>query len=488
MSDPTISIHTEGKSDLAVSITDRLSGGRDFSFALKGNHLSARAGKKHGQDSERDWYKSLNELEKVQVMSKVLANYRKPTIHRDQWKVSAIGIIENTEADTDDEKKHSAFVGVNNDMRAETLDKDCAEQGVLNAMATTISQYHYHKLDEEMQTPAVPKEIHVMGGRAPNPNKGDKGEKMIAPCGKCTDTLGKWMDPESTVYVYPTNVRANDLRINDSADSLAEVRPGEVWKTTIGHLNRFRHVLLTTEQTRVQQEALGGLVEELMREPADVPESVITRAAENKRKRIDSVPELDVATDAEGTLAPAAANAHLHSLIVETLRTRMHRANIAPRPDAVRNWLMSDNIDNINATIVQYDDHTYTDGLKAQTAYDGSSASSQLSGVTNTEAVKKGGDKHVIRTWSMSFCPKDIEVGRTTTPSKEGVERIVKRMNGTRIEKPFVHFPFNNASLEPALTPGMAFSRKDLYPGGFKGGLWTERTAMKPAGICCPGH
>ena len=479
--------HERTKSDLTVSITERPAG-RDFEFILKGNHLRAVAMRKRRGSDEADWYKSLDDVEKVRVMNTVLASYRLPSLHRDKWKVSAVGIVENPEPDADSEKKHLTFVGVNTDMRAETLDKSCAEQEMLSGMVTNISHYQYHKRGNEMAKPPVPKEIHMMGGREADPNKpDDKGEKIIAPCGKCTDTLAQWMDPKSFVYIYPANTGSMPLKINETATSLDEVKGNEVWKTTIGHLNRNRHINLTNEQAQQQRDGFEMLVKELLQPPPPVPDDVIERAMHNKRGDIDSVPELDVAT-ANGSLDPKAANAYLHNLVVKALRTRMKREFKEPTEDDVRQWLTSGKIDDISATIVQYDDGTYTHGLKAQTTYDGAAASSQLSGVTNTEAVIKSGDNHATRVWSMNFSPEDIAKGMTTTPSKEGVERVLKRMNGSGIERPFMHFAFNDSSLSNPSLIAFAFSNKDLYPGGFKGNSWKARAAAQDEHACGHAH
>lgn len=492
MASHKIVVSTDSKnSDLTVGIAER-SSGRDFEFVLKGNHLRAnsRSKGKNGED-ELDWFASLNDREKIDVMNKVLAKYREPSQHRDKWKVSAIGITENPDAHADAMKRHLAFVGVNTDMRSEQLDKDCAEQNMLSAMVNNISQYQWNKRGNPIEKPPVPKEIHLMGGRDPDPNDPeDKGEKMIAPCGKCTDTLASWMDPASAVYIYPANNGNMPLKINDKAETLGEVKSNEVWKTTIGHLNRYRHIALDGAQASAQQQALEALADDLLSVPAEVPEVVIVREAHNKRNHLRSISELDVETN-DGVPATSAVNNYLHAQIVAILRTRMKSEGIPQTKDTVLGWLKSDRIGSISVVVAQHEDGSYAAGAKAQTQSkaDRASSSTQLSAINSLDSIVTRGESPVTQAWSMNFSMDDITHSRATTPSKDGIERLIKAMNGKAVEKPFNHFAFNSGHLESEMLKKVAFSYsiKELSPGGFKGADWRTRTASV-AQDRCPNH
>ncbi|MBX9727142.1 MAG: hypothetical protein K2X09_07740, partial [Rickettsiales bacterium] len=399
---------------------------------LKGNHLrvDSRSKGKNGED-ELDWYISLNDREKIGVMNKVLAKYREPSLHRDKWKVSAIGITQNPDTDAQAARRHLAFVGVNTDMRSEQLDKDCAEQNMLSAMVNNISQYQWNKRGNPIENPPVPKEIHLMGGRDADVNDPeDKGEKIIAPCGKCTDTLASWMDPKSAVYIYPANNGNMPLKINDKAETLSDVKASEVWKTTIGHLNRYRHVALTPAQAAAQAQALDALAADLLAPQPHIPEAVIAREAENKREHRRSISELDVAT-VNGAVKPSAVNDYLHAQIVAILRTRMKSEGIPQNKDTVLGWLKSDRIGSISVVVVQHEDGSYAAGAKAQTKTkaDRASSSSQLSTINSLDSIVTRGESPVMQAWSMNFSMEDIVSQRTTTPSKDGVERLIKAMN-----------------------------------------------------------
>lgn len=475
MATHTISILSGGKgADLTVAISGRAKG-RAFDFVLKGNHLKVESRSKGANgETELDWYQSLNDREKIDVMNKVLAKYRDPSLHRDRWKVSAIGITENPDADADAVKRHLAFVGVNTDMRSEQLDKDCAEENMLSAMVNNISQYQWNKRGNPIDKPPVPKEIHLMGGRDADPNDPeDKGERIIAPCGKCTDTLASWMDPQSFVYIYPKNNGNMPLKINDTAETLEEVKAGEVWKTTIGHLNRYRHVdTLNDIQKHNQRDALGALAEELLAPPPEVSEAVITREAQNKREHIRSIAELDVATN-DGKVDAVAVNHYMHAQLVAILRARMKSEAIPADKNSVLGWLKSERVGTISLAVVQHEDGSFAAGAKAQSKSkaDRASSSSQLSSINSLDSIIVRGEHPVSHAWSMNFSMEDIENGQTTTPSKDGVERLIKAMNGKAGAKPFTHFLFNDGNLtaESLAHMTMNFSQKDLSPGGFKG-------------------
>lgn len=461
-------------SDLTVSIAGRPKG-RAFDFVLKGNHLKVESRTKGSNgETELDWYQSLNDREKIDVMNKVLAKYREPSLHRDRWKVSAIGITENPDADADAVKRHLAFVGVNTDMRSEQLDKDCAEQNMLSAMVNNISQYQWNKRGNPIDKPPVPKEIHLMGGRDADPNDPeDKGERIIAPCGKCTDTLASWMDPDSYVYIYPKNNGNMPLKINDTAETLEDVKAGEVWKTTIGHLNRYRRIdTLSEEQKNNQRDALDALADALLAPPPEVPEAVIEREAQNKRQHIRSIAELDVATT-NGVVDASAVNHYMHAQLVAILRARMKSEGIPADKNSVLGWLQSERVGTISLAVVQHEDGSFAAGAKAQskTKADRASSSSQLSSINSLDSIVVRGEHPVTHAWSMNFSMEDIENGQTTTPSKDGVERLIKAMNGKATAKPFTHFLFNDGNLTAEALASMTldFSQKDLSPGGFKG-------------------
>lgn len=328
-----------------------------------------------------------------------------------------------------------------------------------------------------------------MGGREPDPrDTDDKGEKIIAPCGKCTDTLASWMAPESAVYVYPKNNGNMLLKINDSAETLADVKGNEVWKTTIGHLNRFRHIALTSSQAQAQQDALEGLVHELLSPAPPVSDEVIAREASNKRDRIRSIAELDIASTHAGS-STVAVNAYMHEQLVEVLRARMKGDEVALTADAVRAWLTSDRIDSIAIVVVQHEDGTYAAGAKAQTKTkaDRASSSSQLSSINSIDSIVTRGEHPVKQSWSMNFSVEDIVNGATTTPSKDGIERLIKSMNGSALAKPFTHFTFNDGKVTGKALDDLTFtfSVKDLSPGGFKGLSWRDRSQGEGAGC---GH
>jgi len=136
-------------------------------------------------------------------------------------------------------------------------------------------------------------------------------------------------------------------------------------------------------------------------------------------------------------------------------------------------WLRSERVGTISLAVVQHEDGSFAAGAKAQskTKADRASSSSQLSSINSLDSIVVRGEHPVTHAWSMNFSMEDIENGQTTTPSKDGVERLIKAMNGKATVKPFTHFLFNDGNLTANALASMTldFSQKDLSPGGFKG-------------------
>lgn len=462
---------TPGK-DLVVKLAathDR----RGFAFRLKGDHIlvTTESRKPEGEYTPRssaDWYEALNDEEKVEVFNYILAQYRLPSLHTQKWKVSSIGVYRNPDKDVPMEQRHLLYVGVNSDYRASEIVKDCAEQYTLRNAGNSMSQYQYHHRGIELVRRPYPIEMHVEGGREADPKKvGDKGQNRISLCGGCTDTCGVHMPPECNVFIYPVNNGNMPLEVDTNSQTLGDVKGNKVWKTTIGHLNAFRTMELNPDDAQAQRDALDRLIVDLMNPPAAPSEKVLERMRYNKIHHIRSIEELDVAT-VDGKTDIAAINDHFYSMILDALRTRKNDANIPNDRKQIRKWLEKCNM-LIDASIMQYDDSTFTAGLEPSRK-EKALHNSALSAVGSVDGIIKDGDSVIRHYWSMNFSMSDIANGITTLPSKDAIERTVKRSD---MKLALHHIPFIGGGLEAhrvlELSRPYSPSLAQQYPGGFMG-------------------
>lgn len=469
-----VSVRKDSKSsDLTVSITGTRCG-RSFDFSLKSNRLLVSPTSAGKPGATADWYEALTEKERTDVMNYVLAEYRMPSLHSQLWKGAAIGIYRNPDENAPPEKRHLIYVGVNSDLRANELSKDCAEQHMFISASNSMAQYQYHKRGIEMGYKPWPIEMHVMVAREPDPEKAqDKGQSRAALCGGCTDTSGAEdaMHPDANVFIYPANNGRMPLVVNTGARSIDDraLKGNDVWKTTIGHLNAHRRIKLLPEHAALQRAGLEKLIDELLDAPSAIPEAVGEQAKRNIMQRRHSIAELDIAVS-HGTCEPAALNHYMHGLIVETLRSRMRKAGIEPNRNAIKDWLTQSAME-VAVAVAQYQDGTFTAGIEPSRR-ESAQQNAALSIVGSVDGVIKGGDTPVTHLFTQSFRMRDIEEGFTTLPSKEELERASKRAAGNELL--LANIVFNGGNLDDegveAVSEPYSPSFVEQFPGGFRGG------------------
>lgn len=461
--------------------------GREFTFILKGAHLQVLPGhevpkKGGGGNVSEDWYEALTEEERLDVMQAVCAHYRKASRDPDGMKTAAIGIVNNPDTKAQKRDKHLIYVGINNHYNTDKVSKGCAEQGMVKAASNSITQYMYHNRDEEVADVPFIKEVFVMGGRAPNPNiPGDKGMGAICPCGQCTDLLARAMLPGGNVYVLPPTKGFEHLAVNHKARQFSDVVSGQVWKTTIDNLNRYRVIAYdnTSFEKRAQRDGLAETVARLANfSLPEVSDEVAAQAARNEKQRRKSIAALDVATR-DGKPDAEAINNYLYHEILEGLHDRLTVNRVPFEPQRIRSWLTGESgkedeskVKYVRAVVMQLDDGTYCSSYDSVTGSDNAFVSAESSALgANSAKLGTQGIKHV---WTMEFNPRAIAGGVMITPTKDALERIYKRH--TKIPGQHVtisNIPFNSQLLEKtdlqAMINANTFRIEEMYPGMFAG-------------------
>ncbi len=471
-----ITVHKDSKVDLSVQINDTQCG-RSFSFALKRDQLivSLGAHKLKHLAGNQDWYSSLTEQEKVDLMQVVAAHYRAPSLDPDGMKTSAIGVVPNPDPNCAPKDRHLIYVGINNHLNAADNYKGCAEQGMVKSASNSVVQYVHHRLGQTFENKPFIQEIYVMGGRDANPNRaGDVGVPAICPCGVCTDLLAKTMVKGGHVYIMPHTTGRALLTVNEGTHEFSDIQRGEIWKTTIDNLNRHRHVHFDRdiEEYALQRDGFEAMVSRLVNyvPPTPSPEAQ-QKHAENYAQNRVSIAELDVATRADGTPEPAAVNDYLLKQISMTLHDRLQGKKITPSEDAVRRFL-NNKVNYVRCALIQLDDGSYHIGYDSSTGSDKAFVNPEFTALG--AAVPKLGTQGVKRVWTMEFNPKAIEAGIMTTSSKDGLERTYKRHS--KIEGQDItlcSLPFNAGGLSKekveAIAQAHTFDFGEVYASLFAG-------------------
>jgi hypothetical protein len=465
--------------DFAIQVKGTQSG-KDFTFVLKGSHLEVLPGPEvknsngSGNVSD-DWYDALTEAERLDVMRAVAAHYRQPSRDPDGMKTAAIGVVINPDPQAPRRYRHLLYVGINNHLNTDENSKGCAEQGMVKAASNSLTQFMYHKRGETLSDIPFIKELYVMGGRAPNPLiSDDRGVPGICPCGQCTDLLARAMIPGSNVYVLPVTKGRESQVINTTAQKFSEVQADEIWKTTIDTFNLHRATIFTDDrpEKEIQHQGVDAMVAHLANYVSPEPtDAVLTQMVLNKKNHRQSIPELDVATKADGAPDPQAMNAYMWNEISCTLHDRLVAQKVKLEPRAIQQWL-NDKVKYVRCVVIQLDDGSYYTGYDSRTGSDKAFVNAEFTALG--AAAPMLGTQGVKRIWTMECNPKAVEHGMLIGSTKDGLERIYKRHSkipGQKIE--VCNIPINNQKLSldslAQIVQNNTFDFDAVFPGLFAG-------------------
>ena len=453
--------------------------GRDYTFVLKGSHLEVLP-EPHGHVNTDDWYVSLTEVEKADLMRRVLAFYRETSLEPGGMKTAAVGIVKNPDLAQPASQRHLIYVGVNTTRLASEMYKDCAEQNMVNAATASVARHmgrHYSQ--RRYSEPAKIEEIHVMGGRSRDvSNPHDRGVNAICACGKCTDMLAKVMTEKGKVYVYPAMDKKKVLgpvSINSVADKLSDLGLHEIWQTTIGHLNRHRVIPLEDEIAAIQEAGLRDMARRLVNyTPPEVSDEVLARMVENKKLHRRSIAELDVITK-DGKPDLKGLKKYFRDELLEILDDRATRDHVVRDENALFNW-MKEKVNNVACVVMQADNGGYFVGYDSQTGSDHGSdnafAIPEFTALGN--AVPVLGTQGIRKMWHAEVNPPLVLLNQLRTAAKDGIERAGKRKSKTGDKKLEVcSLLLDDGTLSPEkeqeIADYLTFDFSDVFPGQFAG-------------------
>lgn len=477
--------------------------GRNFEFKLKGNHLNAVALPlapelfRDASDLEhtvsRDWHAALTEPERLKLMQAVLANYRTISKNHDDLKVAAVGVVDNPDPYADESKKHLLYVGRNMNIGASDVYKSCAEQNMAVAAENSLEGHMHRQRQTDMPEKPYLKEVYVMGGRFADASKpGDKGLPAVCPCGMCTDVLAKKMVPKGHVYVFPHTDGKAQLHVDALSEEFVDVKPGHIWKTTIENLNRDRFIKLDEEIAEWQKNSIDFIAKRIVGElrgekgyevhtPSD---QELKKSTQNLKAGRSSIARLDIATHA-GYIQLTKINEFMREQVVDILKDRVLRDEVPLNYPEVMHWLTT-KVRTVRVAAVQTDkDGSYHVGYDSQTGRDKAYVTPEFTAIGT--AVPKLGTQGIKNLWYMEFNPQAIARGELVTPSKDGLERLMKRMSKETNDITVVAIPPNtlvtaNAKQMSQLVKQCTFSIKKLLPGGFSGSEQEKQAGLNSGG------
>ncbi len=434
-----ISVQDAKKSELAYRV--KLETGASYIFSLKRNRIQI--------DPKEGWYDIVPEEARLEVFNYMLAAYRNRS-HVEGIKTAAIGVTEHGEI----------FIGCNSENRGSNkYSKDCAEQNMIHAFR------HAHKVDQNQKL----KSVYVMGGR------NDGKPSIICPCGNCTDTLlSEMVGEQASVIVLPVRKDANLVRLDKGSAKFFDVPDGQGWKTTLGQLAPHQYVQLAKEAKIYADTAFDELV-------AHMPYSPKLEVMPHLRKHIhteDSITAKPILTLKEimASRDSAALSRYMQSRIYEALSNRLlvDSEFVSAETLSEKRAYIKKHITSVQVSIAKLANGDFHESIVVDSSFPDDRASPtalSLAVFQNQLSYSP-----VTDVWSMDLRPNMIESGRVITPSKDSIERALKR--GGRQPNVQVHIiPFVKLSLKSNQMDGLisSFEASDLYPGYFLGSKQSHR-------------
>jgi hypothetical protein len=208
--------------------------------------------------------------------------------------------------------------------------------------------------------------------------------------------------------------------------------------------------------------------------------AVITQATTNAANRISSIPALDVARAADGSIDLESVNKVMVEKILATMASRLRGSAIDPAQEQGWQETFLEQLGTVRCAVIELENGTFHYGLEVQGALDSSMPNAEVNALMT--ALEALGDNKVKQVFVMEMNPAEIArpdhpVSRPTlhTSPKEGIERIFKR---SLPEVPFHFLPFNDGALtnEALAEIVRTYTPPEIYPGGF--GKHTARQAL----------
>lgn len=431
-----VDIEKEGRNEMVVSWKPHA--GKPITFRLKNQQIRV--------DPAEGWMHAVPPEAQDAVFNTFLAHYRERSPVEHNLKTAAIGIAEDGHV----------FIGVNTEHRGEdSYKRDCAEQNMVNALRQSRSVPKDKKLAK----------VYVMGGVEPGMDK--TKPTLVCPCGSCTDMLAKEMkDAEAPIVVFPVNEGKALPAVSDTARTVHDLQAGQGWHTTIGALNPHRKIMLDADGQNWSQAAFNELASHM---PYKAHETAPKRFM-GSLARNDVINARPVACGIDDKMGVPD--------IARLVQARIYDALAAPRrlggnPEfdelttlEARKEYISTHVKAVQVATVRLGDGSFHTAVTIKSDFDRASSHALERAALDAQES----NQHITDVWFTEFNPRALKEGWGPTPTKESIERTIKRGN-PKSEVKFHIVPFMRLGLKLSeFVPQVSnFSASELLPGYFTG-------------------
>jgi cytidine deaminase len=426
-----------------ISVAFSQNGKKTITFTIKKSHRIVI-------DPFEGWMEKVPSEARDQIFELMLAHFRdSSSVNGNDIKAACIGVTETGEA----------YIAANTENRGDNgFNRDCAEQNMINT---------FRQLDKDPNKKIA--SIYLMGGR-------DEGApSIICPCGSCVDTLAREMHtPLAPVIVFPVKSHEDKKTANlsSAATTIGEVEQGNGWKTTIGHLNDFRHIVLDPHHAQLQMQAMDEILDKICTEKTGALEQL-----HNPSK----TPLHELATSRNC----AKFSNYAQQRIVLALKNR-----VMNDPDFLdlsepseRKEFLKNKIKSVQIAIAKLENGECFESISVKSDYDRASPGATSLAVLQNQMS----NSPVTDLFYMEFDPAMNSNGISLTPKKEDVERTLKRSRAdiplTFHILPFV--PLSQLEIPSAKVSASHFSAHALFPSYFTGNKPTPQKYV--SNVCAQG-
>lgn len=428
----SLTLQRTKKSELVAEVA--CDNGKFYTFHLKKQRI-------HVSPKEL-WFDEMPIQVRDEVLERLLRDFRERSHVSHDIRSAALGITQSNDI----------VIAVNTENRGDNdFPRDCAEQNMVN----TLRQSNKIGKDQKF------KSVYVLGGK-------DNGEpSIICPCGNCTDTLAREMvGPRAEVVVLPVRDHLGNLSINTDARSIFDVQKFQGWRTHIGALNTKRELTMDASEKRYFDMAFDALAAHMPFKPDTPVVNELTRTINPK----DSPAYYPAAAlgdvMASGSYSEMARYMQQHAY--EALSNRLqHDAafnsinNLSSRKDYIAKRIAS-----VQVAIAKTANGEFHEAIVVNSDFDRAS----LPAVTLAVLQNQRSYSPITDVWSMEFNPTKANQGKLMTPSKESIERAIKRGRPDK-QVAFHVLPFARQSLPEQDIAALVrhYDALELSPGYFTG-------------------
>lgn len=439
----------KGKSEQILRVKNLVTG-KSYNFRIKNKRIQVEPAEK--------WSKELPEAIQDQAFNLILDKFRARSKAK-HIKTAAIGITENNEI----------FIATNTENRGEDdTARDCAEQNMINDFHQSARIKHPQKI----------KTIYVKGGA-------DSGNpSIICPCGSCTDMLSKEMSGDSArVVVFPV-ASSQSVDLKTDAKKIFDIKDGQGWDTTIGHLANLRELPLNDEGKRYAQAGFKALVKHM----PHVPDNLDGNPNNNDKDNISSHPIIPVnaaISENHPTQFVIFAQQQIYSAIANRLDKNFETLLPAAREDYIKT-----HIGRIEVAVVRFADGVCKEAVRVKSTTEKSTLDkASNSAVIMAAQSHQVANQPITDVWYMEFNPQKMEQGVMRSPNKHCIERTIKRGSPDKEIQfhivPFMQLSLNDESLKKH---SKDYSASDLLVGYFKGAEQMQPNPSVIAGVLPQGR